>query len=255
MANIIFIILIGLIFGSFLSVLIMRVPKAESIVKPASYCDSCKKSLSWYQNIPLISYIIFLGRCPYCKNRISPIYPFLELLTAGIFLLIYLKFGFSVEASKYYIFAFLLLATALTDIYTLFEGSFETGVIPVSYPLIGIVIASLFAVYEGSFILSLAGCAAGYLILFFPSLIYSKVRRREGMGEGDFIFFAMIGSFLGIYSIPAILCLSTFFGILSGIIIILITKDKSFPIPFCPMLASAALLYIFFKEFFLFGFN
>lgn len=238
--------IIGLVFGSFMNVLIMRVPKNISIVKPSSFCPQCMEDIAWKDNIPVISYILLKGKCRHCKKNIPIMYPLTEILTAVLFVVIYLKFGLSLMFFKYVIFIFLVLTVSLTDIYTSADENFETGMIPTVYIALGILAGIIFGLIEGYFAYYLAGIAAGYLVLFFPAYIYSKIRHKEGMGEGDFMFFAMIGAFTGLGSIPAVLTFAAFFGILAGIIVIIITKDKNYPIPFAPMLGVSAIIYVFF---------
>lgn len=102
----IFICLIGLSFGSFMNVLIVRVPKDLSIVKPSSYCPQCMEDLTWKDNIPLLSYILLKGRCRYCGKRIPLMYPVTELITGLLFIMVYLKFGLELDFFKYIIFFF-----------------------------------------------------------------------------------------------------------------------------------------------------
>ncbi len=244
---IIFIALIGLSFGSFMNVLILRVPKGISIVKPSSYCPQCMEDLAWKDNIPLISYILLKGKCRYCKKEIPIMYPLTEAITSLLFVSLYLKFGLELEFFKYIIFVFLVLTISFTDIYTSVDD-FETGMIPTVYIALGIFAGLVFAFIDGYFAYYLAGISAGYLVLFFPAYLYSKIRKKEGMGEGDFLFFAMIGAFTGLGSIASILTFSAFFGLIAGIVIIIFTKDKDYPVPFAPMLGAAAIIYIFFDE-------
>lgn len=245
--SICFIGILGLVFGSFMNVLIMRVPKNISIVKPSSFCPQCMEDIVWKDNIPVISYILLKGKCRHCKKNIPIMYPLTEILTALLFVVIYLKFGLSLILFKYIIFIFLVLVVSLTDIYTS-TSDFETGMIPTVYIAFGIFTGIIFGLIEGYFAYYLAGIAAGYLVLFFPAYIYSKIRHKEGMGEGDFMFFAMIGAFTGLGSIPAVLTFAAFFGIVAGIIVIIITKDRNYPIPFAPMLGVSAIIYVFFDE-------
>ena len=231
-----------------MNVLIVRVPASSSIVFPGSKCMECGSPIKFYDNIPVISYLILRGKCRSCKSKIPIFYPITEILTSLLFVFLYINFGINLIFLKLAIFIFLVLVISLTDIYTSFMEEFETGMIPLVYPFIGIIVALSFAIYEGRFIDSLAGMAAGYLVLFIPATIYTIIRKKEGMGEGDFILFAMIGGFTYVGSIPAILVLSSFFGLLAGIIIVLLTKNKEFPIPFAPMLGAASILYLFFKD-------
>lgn len=246
--SIIFIGIIGLVFGSFMNVLIMRVPKNISIVKPSSFCPQCMEDIAWKDNIPVISYILLKGRCRHCKKSIPIMYPLTEILTALLFVVIYLKFGLNLMFFKYVIFVFLVLTVSLTDIYTSSDDNFETGMIPTVYISLGILAGLIFGIIEGFFAYYLAGIAAGYLVLFFPAYFYSKIRHKEGMGEGDFMFFAMIGAFTGLGSIPAVLTFAAFFGIVAGLAVIIVTKDRNYPIPFAPMLGVSAIIYVFFEE-------
>ncbi len=244
---ILFIGFIGLSLGSFMNVLILRVPKGISIVKPSSYCPQCMEDLSWKDNIPVLSYIMLHGRCRYCKKDIPIMYPLTETITALLFIVLYLKFGLELEFFKYIIFIFLVLVISFTDIYTSVDD-YETGMIPTVYIATGIMAGLIFGIIEGYFPYYLAGISAGYLVLFFPAYIYAKIRKKEGMGEGDFMFFAMIGAFTGLGSIPAVLTLSAFFGLIAGIVIIIFTKNNEYPIPFAPMLGVSAIIYLFFEE-------
>lgn len=246
-AILIFTVLIGMAVGSFINVLIYRVPKELSIIKPSSYCPQCNHSLSWYDNIPLISYIILRGKCRYCSGRIPIMYPMTEFLTGTLFAALYIKFGLTVLFIKYAVFVLIVLAVSLTDIYTSMDD-FETGMIPEIYLISGISAGIIFSIIEKGLGYYLAGISAGYLVLFIPAYIYAKLKHREGMGEGDFIFFGMIGAFTGLGSIPAILTLSSFFGIISGLVIIFLTKNKEYPIPFAPMLGAAGIIYVFFED-------
>ncbi|MDE7168895.1 MAG: prepilin peptidase, partial [Mucispirillum sp.] len=101
---------------------------------------------------------------------------------------------------------------------------------------------------EGGFGYYMAGISAGYLVLFFPAFIYAKIRKKEGIGEGDFLFFAMIGAFTGLGSIAAILTVASFLGVVAGFMVIFVTKDKNYPVPFAPMLGVAAIIYVFFED-------
>ncbi len=120
--------------------------------------------------------------------------------------------------------------------------------IPTVYIALGILAGLIFAFFEGYTAYYLAGIAAGYLVLFFPAYFYSLIRHKEGMGEGDFMFFAMAGAFTGLGSIPAILTFAAFFGIVAGIVVVTVTKDRNYPIPFAPMLGVSAIIYVFFEE-------
>lgn len=248
--NMIFITFIGFTFGSFMNVLVYRVPRSKSLLTARSYCPHCKHVISWYHNIPVISYLFLRGKCAYCGGKISLRYPIIEAVTGVLFLLVYIKIGLSIELLKYLIFVFLCLTCAFTDLDTaLDKENFETGVIPMVYPFLGLAFALIFAIFEGRLTDSLAASAGGFLILLFPATIYSVIRKREGMGEGDFYLFAMIGAFTGLGSIPAILTVSAFAGVVVGFVVIIFTGDKRYPMPFAPMLCLGGMAYVFFEKY------
>ncbi len=228
-----------------MNVLIYRLPKGLSIIYPMSYCPYCNKSIKWYDNIPLLSYIILKGKCRNCKNKISYFYFIVEIATSIIFVLLYLKYGLTLNFIKYAIFSFLLLSSSFTDIKTLVSKEYETGVIPEVYTVIGVIVAFVFSIYNNNFINFLAGWATGFLILYIPAYFYSIIRKIKGIGEGDFLLFAMIGGFLGYNSIGFILSISAILGVIIGIFVIIRTKNKNFPIPFAPMLSGGSLIYLF----------
>lgn len=248
--NIVTFFILGLLFGSFMNVLVYRVPRDQGVVIKRSHCPNCGNLIKWYQNVPLFSYLALGGKCASCGKKISLRYPLIELITGLLFLAVYLKFGFEWVTLKYLIFVFVCLVCAFTDIDTaLDKNNFETGVIPMVYPFLGVICALGFAIYEGRFTESLAAAAAGFLVLFIPAVIYFAIRKIEGMGEGDFYLFAMIGAFTGLESIPFILTVSAFSGVIVGIIAITVTKDKRYPLPFAPMLCFGGIGYIFFDKY------
>lgn len=245
--HIIFAVLAGLAIGSFINVLVYRIPQDINIIKPDSFCPNCSHKLSWADKIPVVSYVLLKGRCRYCKESVPLMYPVTEILTAALFAALYLKFGQSLLFIKYAVFICFVIAVSVTDIFTS-AGDFETGMIPVAYPVAGIAAAIVFSVVEGGFGYYMAGISAGYLVLFFPAFIYAKIRKREGIGEGDFLFFAMIGAFTGLGSIAAILTVASFLGVVAGFMVIFVAKDKNYPVPFAPMLGVAAIIYVFFED-------
>lgn len=231
-----------------MNVLIHRVPLGASIISPASSCTKCSHKIKPYDNIPLLSYIILKGKCRYCGEKISLQYPLVELTVAIMFSLIYYKFGLTFISFKYILFTYILVLASFTDVFTKISGKFETGVVPTIYMVFGIISALIFGFYEDNFINSLAGLSAGYLVLYLPSYIYKLVRKIEGMGEADFMIFAMVGGYLGVNSIPLILTISSFIGLFIAIFVVLITGNKRYPIPFVPMLSVGAIAYIFWSN-------
>lgn len=242
----------GLVFGSFMNVLIARLPKEQSIAFPPSSCPECGHRIRFYHNIPLIGYAVLRGRCRDCGGKISLRYPFVELLTGLMFLAVFLKFGISYETVKYTIFVFLLLGAGLTDLFTAFDPDFECGIIPDSYTLGGTVIGLLFALVSfESFKAALIGAAVGFLSLWIPAFLYKLIRKRDGMGGGDIKLMMMIGSFLGFAPIYFVFFGSAVIGALVGIPLVIFKKDKDFMIPYGIFIMAAALFYLFFESFIL----
>lgn len=226
----------GLVIGSFLNVCIYRIPRKKSIVAPRSFCPSCKKPIQPYDNIPVLSYLILGGRCRYCKAKISWQYPFVELLTAGLFLVLFLKFGPTWELLKYIVFILLLIIAAFTDI--------SHRIIPNVVSVPGIVLGLIFN--SGKYIdtiLAVIICA-GIFWLFRQLGLW--LRKQEMMGWGDIKLAAMIGAFLGIgHGLLAL-----FIGVVTGvtvwtILMVLKLKKRKDYIPFGTFMALGAVVAIF----------
>jgi leader peptidase (prepilin peptidase) / N-methyltransferase len=207
--------LFGLAFGSFLNVCIYRMPRGLSVVHPRSACPGCSHAIAFYDNLPVLSWLILGGRCRYCKTRISLRYLLIELLTGALFVACYWYFGLTLSTLKYCVFAFLVLGLIFTDTETkllpdkLTLPGFALGVlfsliVPVndlaSQILPGLVRLP-FTVDSAVRILSLAdsllGAALGASFIYGAGAIYLRWRGMEGMGFGDVKLMAMVGSFLG----------------------------------------------------------
>jgi leader peptidase (prepilin peptidase)/N-methyltransferase len=239
-----FIFLFGLAFGSFMNVLIMRIPAGESLLS-ASHCPLCGAKIAWFSNIPILSYILQRGKCKSCAGRISAMYPVVELLTACLFCLIFLQTDSTILAIKYCCLAFILLAAALTDV--------RTRLIPDVYTFGGVLCGYVWAICtelnpelrtEPHFLYALAGSGAGYFMIMIPSFVYTAIRKREGIGEGDALLLAMVGSFVGVEALPLILLISALAGIVVGAVMIARTRDRYYKIPFAPMIAVGSMVWI-----------
>lgn len=232
--------LIGLCIGSFLNVCIHRLPKGESVIRPASRCTACGLSIRWYDNIPVLSFLLLGGRCRGCGGRISWRYPAVEALTGVLFLLIMLRFGLGVRSIFLLIFICGLVVVTFIDL--------DHEIIPHAVTLPGIPLGLI-----ASFITrdpSPRDAAAGALVgagLVYLVAVYAEVAfQRESMGGGDINLLAMIGAFLGwrqvllsfFLAVGAGACLSLLL-IASGV---LSRKDR---IPFGPFLALGAVVALF----------
>jgi leader peptidase (prepilin peptidase)/N-methyltransferase len=245
----IFSVLFGLVLGSFMNVLIYRVPRGISIVTPGSHCPKCGNKISWYSNIPVASFLVQRGKCARCGGKISWQYPLVEFITAVVFLSITIKYGASLLTLKYCVFAFFLLAGGFTDVFTAFDDKFECGVIPTAYIIGGVSAGYFFAFlfeigypYDIGLMESFAGSGIGAFSLYIPSYLYAVIRKREGMGDGDALFMAMAGSFLGALPVLFIFTVSAFVGLLFGVAGLLATKNKYVKIPFAAAIAVGAIV-------------
>jgi len=243
--------LFGAIVGSFLNVVILRLPDpGQSIVFPASHCPKCSSPLSWYENIPIISYIFLRGKCGHCKVPISLQYPLVELTMALLAAALFYTFNLSIATAGYFLFSAALLVIIVIDIHH--------QIIPDVISLPGIICGVLFAFVSPTLTWqsSLIGLLIGGGVLYAIALSYFLLRKMDGMGGGDIKLLAMIGAWLGWQSLPFVIFASSFSGSLVGLIAMLYQKKGGRTrIPFGPFLSIAALFYLFFKEQILYFFN
>ena len=238
-----FSIIIGAIIGSFLNVCIVRLPKEESIVTPGSHCPHCNHPILFYDNIPFISYLVLRGKCRYCKSSISPQYPLIEGITAISSLLLFLKFGPSLNYLLYFSFVAALIVITVVDIYH--------QIIPdvISIPGIGVGLLGSLLVPYITFFNSLLGILLGGGSLFLVATLYQWLFKREGMGGGDVKLLAMIGAFLGWKSVILTILLGSLVGSIIGMITMVIKgKDFKYAIPFGPFLSLGAVIALFYGE-------
>ena len=236
----VFAFIFGLVIGSFLNVCISRLPKNESIVFPGSKCPVCQNTLKWYHNIPVISFIFLKGRCSFCGTRISPTYPVVEILMGIFTLLLFSKYGPSVNFLIFLAFVAALVVVSFIDL--------ELRIIPNVISLPGIVVGLLvsFIRQDLTFIDSLIGAIAGGGVLMLVVKVYYQIRKSEGMGWGDVKLLAMIGAFLGWRSLPFVILSSSFLGAFIGVVIMFAQKkDLKYAVPFGPFLSLGAVMYIF----------
>jgi len=241
--------LFGLVFGSFANVCIFRLPKGKSIVKPPSYCPSCGKNILWYDNIPLISYIVLKGKCRFCKKPISPRYFIVELITGLLFFFIYKKFNITPAFFIFLIFALSLIIIGFIDMDTYLIP--DVIVLP-AIPL-GLTFSAIFPQIHGlerfdAFLYSLIGIFLGAGLLLFLGGFGKIMFKKEAMGGGDVKLLAMIGSFLGWKNV----LLSLFFASLAGTLIslvLILLKKRSIEdyVPFGPYLGIGAVISMFMK--------
>ena len=236
-------IIFGAIVGSFLNVCIVRLPKEESIVTPGSHCPQCNNPIKFYDNIPLISYLVLGGKCRYCNKPISIQYPLIEGITALSSFLLFVKFGATLSYLFYFSFVSALIVITVIDLYH--------QIIPdvISIPGIGVGLLGSLMIRYITFPNSLIGMLVGGGSLFLVATLYQWLFKREGMGGGDVKLLAMIGGFLGWKSVILTILLSSFIGSIVGIAIMLLKgKDFKYAIPFGPFLSLGAVISLFYGE-------
>jgi leader peptidase (prepilin peptidase)/N-methyltransferase len=227
---------LGLCVGSFLNVCIYRLPRGESLVSPPSRCPRCGKRLRWFDNIPVLSWVLLRGRCGQCRAPISVQYPVIEIVTALVWLLVaWMTPPGWLLASR------LVLATALI---VLFMIDLEHQLLPNAITLPGIVIGVAFSVVAPPGpVDSLIGIVVGGGVLYAIAAGYYLVRKEEGMGMGDVKMLAMVGAFLGWRAVLLTLVLSSFAGAVLGVFIMAWHRgDLRYALPFGTFLAIASLV-------------
>ncbi len=250
--------ILGLLVGSFLNVVIHRLPKMMesewrsqcltllepeteqkaatpfNLSSPASRCPHCDHKIRPWENIPLISYLLLRGKCRSCQNPISIRYPIIELLCALMTAVVAWHFGAGWQALAAMIFSWSLIALTMID--------FDHQLLPdnITLPLLWLgLLISLAGVFVDSHA-SLIGAAAGYLVLWSVYWLFKLLTGKEGMGYGDFKLLAVLGAWMGWQLLPVIILLSSIVGAVVGITLILARgRDRNIPIPFGPYLAAA----------------
>jgi len=216
---------LGAMIGSFLNVVICRLPDDEqSIVRPRSRCPSCNSTIRWYDNIPVLSFFILKMRCRNCRQPISWRYPVVEALTAGLALLLWWRFGLSKELAVHFVFTAALIAVTFIDL--------DLRIIPNEISLPGILIGfGCSFMWPGFWKDSLIGLLIGGGGLFLLSEGYALIRRREGMGMGDVKLLAMLGAWLGWQSLLFVLLFASIQGVLVSVFMLIAGVKLKPPLP------------------------
>lgn len=260
--------LFSLLVGSFLNVVIYRVPvmmenewrrgcqeldcedpdslpplEKFNIATPASRCPSCNQAIRSWQNIPILSYLFLRGKCANCSIKISPRYPIIEFVTAVLSVIVAWHFGPSWQCLAGLIITWCLITLTMID--------FDHQLLPdsITLPLMWMgLIASLIPLFVSTQD-ALVGAAAGYLSLWLVYQLFKLLTGKEGMGYGDFKLLAALGAWFGWASLPTIILLSSLTGAVVGIALMVITKrGREVPIPFGPYLAAAGWLTMIYGE-------
>jgi leader peptidase (prepilin peptidase) / N-methyltransferase len=235
---------LGTAVGSFLNVVIHRVPRRESIVSPGSHCPSCGRAIRWFDNVPLFGWLWLRGRCRDCRAPIAVRYPLVELLTGLLAAGLALRLGFTIELLGAFWFAASLLALTFIDL--------DHRLLPDRITLPGIVAGLLLAACAPTndrwvaIQSSVIGILVGGGVLWVVAQAYRLYSGQEGMGGGDIKLLAMIGAFLGWQGVLLTLLLASFAGSAVGIVLMIVRRaDSKLAIPFGPFLALGALVALF----------
>lgn len=227
--------LFGLLFGSFLNVLILRIPKEESIVFPGSHCPKCNNKLKWWHNIPLLSWLMLRGKCHYCGEKISIQYPLIEAATALIFALVWWK----LQSLPYAVIAGLVFALLLG----LSVIDFRYKAVPDSLNLAALTLA-IFAsdTILANFVNALLFAGGFSLLRFYVSFILQK----EALGEADIMIAATIGAMVGL-KLGAV---AIFLSAIIALPVFLLIREKDYEVPYIPFLALALFIVYLGEPFF-----
>ncbi|HSN39447.1 MAG TPA: A24 family peptidase [Burkholderiales bacterium] len=254
--------ILGLMIGSFLNVVIHRMPKimeqrwraeyAEmsgqqppstgrfNLVVPRSQCPACGHGITALENIPLVSYLVLGGKCSACKTRISSRYPVVEALTGTLSGYIAWHFGFGLAALGALLFTWSMIALAFIDLDTFYLPDDIT--LPLLWTGMLFNLGGVFTDLQSAVI----GAIGGYLVLWSVFWIFKFATGKEGMGYGDFKLLAAIGAWFGWQMLPQVVLLSSLVGAVAGIsLIVLARRGRNVPIPFGPYLAIAGLIALF----------
>ncbi|SFM59893.1 prepilin peptidase [Thermodesulforhabdus norvegica] len=236
--------LFGAVLGSFFNVLIYRVPRGMSIVRPRSSCPYCNSAIAWYDNIPILSYILLAGRCRSCKKFISPRYLVVEIVTSFALCFAFFRNGLSPQFFVESLFFSLLILVTFTDL--------ETFLIPDLYSIGGIFLGLALSGFnpQVTWKEALVGVLIGAGVLLAIACGYGKIRGHEGMGGGDIKLLGMIGAFTGWKGVIIALFVSALSGLAAGLIVMAVKRQGlKTAIPYGPFLALGGLVaYLWQKE-------
>lgn len=262
---------VGLIIGSFLNVCIYRIPENKSLLFPGSLCPYCGKSIKWYDNIPLISYLILRGRCRFCKRRISPFYPVVEALTG--FLLGSLFYFFIILRHEPFYICLIYAGLGCALIISTFVD-LRLHIIPNEVTYTGLALAPIlsftfpqlhhfpeklryFAITENPRIDALAASFLGIVVagglIFLTGVAAKVILKKDAMGFGDVKLMGMVGGIIGWKLGIVAFFVAPFFGLFMGIPVLILKRANI--IPYAPFLSLASLICIYFQDFFISSIN
>ncbi|HEY7816731.1 MAG TPA: prepilin peptidase [Vicinamibacteria bacterium] len=236
----VFAVLFGLVWGSFLNVVIHRLPSGESLVSPRSRCPSCRKPVAAYDNIPVLSFVLLGGRCRHCGARISLRYPLIEASVGVLSLIAFLRHGLSLEYAVELAFVAAMIALIFID--------FDHQILPNSITLPGTAIGLALAGPRSgiTFRDALLGALLGAGLLFLVAEVYLRLRKVEGLGMGDVKMMGMVGAFVGWKGVLLTLFLGSLSGTLVGLVVMATSKaDLRTKLPFGTFLGMGAVATVY----------
>jgi leader peptidase (prepilin peptidase)/N-methyltransferase len=235
---------LGVIIGSFLNVVIYRLPRHQKMAFDRSRCPQCRQQLRWYHNVPLLSYLLLRGRCAFCGCRIAIRYPIVEVLNGLIYAYLLWHLGLTVELA-----AFALLSSALVAIFFI---DLDFQIIPDVITLPGLLIGLLLSLLPGGIgiIDALIGAAAGGGSLYLIALLGDWLFKKESMGGGDIKMAAMLGAFLGWEKVLLVFIMSAVIGLVVSVALMVFSSRlrRERIIPFGPFLAAAAFISVLYGD-------
>ncbi len=237
--------LLGLLAGSFLNVCIYRFPRDLSVVRPRSFCPECEKPIAWYDNVPLLSFVLLKGRCRHCGKPIPARYPIVEALTAALFFSFVAALGPSLVGMIFADFEERILPDEFT-LGGLLAGLALSWVIPIQDGTVEFFLAVAGAPLKGpalSLVESIVGAAIPSGFLWLTGVLFQKLRHKEGLGFGDVKMVATVGAFMGLRGSMLTLIVGSLLGSVMGLIYILVTRKdhSSYELPFGSFLGIAAI--------------
>lgn len=232
---VIFIGILGAILGSFYACMGYRIPNKISLTKPNSYCENCKKEIKWYMNIPVFSYLFLHGKCAYCKSKIDSLSFIVEILTSFLFIVFYIKYGFTVTFFISFVLISVLGVTMVSD--------FRYYYVSDRVVILGLISLIILVYFEKDFMFyKIISGIVMFLLMFLIKIIGDKSFKRESLGGGDVKLLGLIGLALGFY--PTLI--SLIISCSMTLVYYFLSKQDEKEIPFGPFLLIGALLVLYF---------
>lgn len=239
------VLLIFLAWGSYLNSLAYRLLNLEHFFKARSFCPSCKQKIAWYDNIPVISWLILKARCRSCKQKISWLYPFIEIITTGLLFTLW-----QTTPAQYFLVYFIFFSALIVTIRTDFDEMLISRFATIYLIPIGL-LAAIGHEIPLSPTLSITGTIFGYGILWIAKKTSLAITKQDGLGQGDLELLAFIGTFTGPLGCWVALLIGSITGTLVSLIYMAIMQRRIEKIPFGPYLSFGAMIFVLFQKFFI----